>query len=295
MKVEELQEILAQCDGDAEVRIAMQPDWPLEHEISQAYAEKMEGEPDSDGYSEIVRLVAGRHIGCIPGEISFEEALRELVAVRDRTDHANNEAVRLLGSELGKKYIALKEEVIHAHRNWAMSSELDVLSIAKDGEERRKLLLDTGGYFFVELRTVFWDDAILRLSRLTDQAEQHSHENLSLRALLNDICDPTLRSKVEKRIEEAAAKIEPMRIHRHKTIAHLDLDVSLNRQTNLPLIYAQSVDDALSAVGKVLDQLMEGYTGKSDIHEWGSEEAVSDLENLFYYLEAGLKLGGARR
>ena len=172
-----------------------------------------------------------------------------------------------------------------------MSSELDVLS--EDGE-RRALLLDTGGYFFVELRMVFWDDAILRLSRLTDPARQGQNNNLSLWALLNDICDPTLRSKIKKLIEEAAAKIEPMRTYRNKSIAHFDRDVTLNNSNRLPRIYAQSVDEALSAVGKVLEQLMEGYTGRSDIHEWGSEEAISDIEGLLYYLEAGLNRGGAK-
>ena len=229
------------------------------------------------------------------GKVSFEEALKKFIAVRDKIDHVNNEAVRVLGSELGKKYIALREEVYHAHMNWAMSSELDVLS--EDGEHR-ELLLDTGGYFFVELRTVFWDDAILRLSRLTDKAQQgpsnNPRHNLSLWALLDDISDPTLRSKVEKLIKEAEDKIKLMRIYRNKSIAHLDRDVALDKSTSLPPIYAQSVDDALSAVGKVLDQLMEGYTGRSDIHEWGSEEANSDIEGLLYYLEAGLNRGGAK-
>ena len=50
-----------------------------------------------------------------------------------------------------------------------------------------------------------------------------------------------------------------MRIYRNKSIAHWDRDVALDMSTSLPLIYPQSVDDALSAAGKVLDQLMEGY------------------------------------
>ncbi len=225
----------------------------------------------------------------------LEEAIKKAVAARDEAARVNNEAVRALGPELGKKYNALRREVHHVHMNWAMSSELDVLS--EDGEHR-ELLLDTGGYFFVELRTVFWDDAILRLSKLTDKAEQgpssNPRHNLSLRALLDDISDPTLRLKVEKLIKEAEAKIEVMRIYRNKSIAHLDRDVTLNNQTSLPLIYPQHVDEALLAVGKVLDRLMEGYTGRPYMHEWGTEEAISDIQELLYYLEAGLNRGGAK-
>lgn len=229
----------------------------------------------------------------------LEEAIKKVIAARDEVDRANradNETVKILSLSLGKKYLALRGEVSHAHRNWAMSNELDVLS--EEDEERRELLFDAGGFFFVELRTIFWDDAILRLSRLTDKVQQgppnNPRHNLSLRALLDDISDPTLRSKVEKLIKEAEAKIELMRIHRNKSIAHLDRDVTLSNPTSLPPIYPQSVDEALLAVGKVLDQLMEGYTGRSDIHKWDSEEDISDIEGLLYYLEAGLNRGGAR-
>ena len=232
----------------------------------------------------------------------LEEAIKKVVAARDeakaagvRAARANKKIVKMLGPELGKNYIALRGEVYRVHMNWAMSSELDV--VTEDGEPR-ELLLDSGGYFFVELRTLFWDDAILRLSKLTDKAQQgppnNPQHNLSLRALLDDINDPTLRSEVEKLIKEAEAKIEVMRIYRNKSIAHLDRDVTLNNQTSLPVLYPQYVDEALLAVGKVLDRLMEGYTGRTYMHEWGTEEAIADLEGLLYYLEAGLNRGGAK-
>ena len=51
---------------------------------------------------------------------------------------------------------------------------------------------------------------ILRLSRLTDPAQQGNQENLSLWALLDDICDPTLKSKIKNLIKEAKAKIAPL-------------------------------------------------------------------------------------
>lgn len=225
----------------------------------------------------------------------LEEAIKKVVAARDEAARVNKEAVRVFGPELGRKYLVLRREVHHVHMNWAMSSELDVLS--EDGKHR-ELLLDTGGYFFVELRTVFWDDAILRLSKLTDKAQQgpsnNPRHNLSLRALLDDISDPALMSKVEKLIDEAEAKTKLMRIYRNKSIAHLDRDATLIDQASLPLIYPQHVDEALSAVGKVLDRLMEGYTGKPYMHEWGTEEAISEIQRLLYYLEAGLNRGGAK-
>lgn len=164
----------------------------------------------------------------------------------------------VFGPELGAKCYVLQSQVTHVHMNWAMISEL-----VKD-QEQRLLLQSTGGYFFIEAHRVFVNDVILRLSRLTDRPQQGGQENLSLCALLDDICDPTLKSRIKCLIEEAKAKIAPLKKHRHKRIAHSDLHVALQSpNVSLPSLNNQSVDEALSAVGKVLEQLEEGYTGSS--------------------------------
>lgn len=143
---------------------------------------------------------------------------------------------------------------------------------------------------------MFANDVILRLSRLTDRAQQGGQENLSLWALLDDICDPTLKSKIKNLIEEAKARIAPLKVHRHKRIAHFDLHVALQSpDVNLPSIDNQSVDEALWVVGKVLEQLEEGYTGSSTEQLWVPAETVPDIEGLLYYLESGLAQEQARR
>lgn len=198
--------------------------------------------------------------------------------------------MQLFGPNLGAKYHVLLNHVIHIHMKWAQISEL------VKTPERRSLLKSAGGYFFIEVHKVFTDDVILCLSRLTDPAQQGRQENLSLYALLDDISDPSLKSKIEDLINEAKDKIAPLKEHRHKRIAHFDLDVALkNPGFNLPRIGNQSIDEALSAVGKVLGQLQDEYEGTSTVWDWVPTGAVPDIEGLLIYLESGLDQEESRR
>ena len=65
MTVEELIERLAEFNPEAEVRIASQPSWPMEYELSEVA-------PDSDiarpSLCPIVYLAEGRQIGYLPQE-----------------------------------------------------------------------------------------------------------------------------------------------------------------------------------------------------------------------------------
>lgn len=206
------------------------------------------------------------------------------------SEQLKNQFESIFGPKLGTKYYVLHNQVIHVHMNWAMIREL------VESEEQRSLLKSAGGYFFIEVYRVFVNDVILRLSRLTDPARQGRQENLSLCALLADISDPTLKSKIEDLIEKAQDKIAPLKEHRHKRIAHIDLHVALNNPNfTLQPISNESVDEALSAVGEVLEQLMEGCTGTSRIQMWVPIEAVPNIENLLYYLESGLSQEQSRK
>lgn len=195
----------------------------------------------------------------------------------------------VFGAKLGAKYFVLENYVTHAHMNWAMISEL-----MKDNE--RRLLLDFAGRrFFLEVYRLFVNDVILRLSRFTDPAQQGNQENLSLWVLLDDICDPILKSKVKNLIEKAKAKIAPLKTHRHKRIAHSDLQVALQTSNDsLPPFTEQTIDEALAAVGDVLDQLWEGYAVIPRVISWVPAEIIPESEGFLRYLESGLSQDQAR-
>ena len=210
------------------------------------------------------------------------------------SEQLKNHFENVFGPTLGAKYYVLHNQVTHVHMNWAMISEL-----VKD-QEQRSLLQSAGGYFFIEAHRVFANDVILRLSRLTDPARSgrpnQQRENLSLYALLDDISDPCSKSRIKNLIEEAKAKIAPLKKHRDKRIAHFDLNVALNNQTfSLPSINNQSVDEALLAVGKVLGQLRDEYEGTSTVNKWVPVQTVPDIKGLLYYLEKGFSQEQSRK
>lgn len=197
--------------------------------------------------------------------------------------------VNVFGPELGSKYHSLHNQVIHVHMNWAMLVEL-----TKD-QERRSLLHSTGRHFFFEVHRAFVNDVLLRLSRLTDPARQGQHDNLSLWALLDDICDPCIKSRIRKLIEDVEGKIRPLKQHRDKRIAHFDLDVALDPNVTLPPFNDHSVDEALNAAGDVLERLQEEYTGTSRIQMWVPIDTEQNIEQFLHYLKVGLDQSKARR
>lgn len=206
------------------------------------------------------------------------------------SEQLKNHFETVFGPELGAKYFVLKNNVTHAHMNWAMSSEL------MKGNERRLLLHFAGRRFFTEVYRLFVNDVILRLSRLTDPAQQGKQENLSLYALLDDISCPTLKSEIEDLIKIAKDIIAPLKEHRHKRIAHFDLQVALqNPNINLPSFTERTIEEALAAVGDVLEQLWEGYAVIPREISWVPVGIIPEIEGLLYYLESGLSQDQARR
>ena len=197
---------------------------------------------------------------------------------------------KVFGADLGAKYYVLKNHVTHAHMNWAMRSEL------MKNQERRLLLDSTGRHFFIEVHRLFVNDVILRLSRLTDPAQHGKQENLSLYALLDDISCPTLKSEIEDLIEKAKDIIAPLKKHRHKRIAHFDLQVALQSpDVSLPPFTEQTIDEGLAAVADVLKQLWAGYPVIPRETLWVPVEIIPGIERFLRYLESGLSQEQARR
>ena len=68
MTVGELKEMIAGLDDDIEVRLAMQPTWPFEYDISSVEVMDIDdAEPDRRVY-----LVEGRQIGYLPGDVTSQ-------------------------------------------------------------------------------------------------------------------------------------------------------------------------------------------------------------------------------
>jgi hypothetical protein len=74
MTVAELIEILEDQDGDTEVRLAMQPNWPFEYSIETAIGPDELANPDDDEAADevpnVIYLTEGSQLGYLPGVVS---------------------------------------------------------------------------------------------------------------------------------------------------------------------------------------------------------------------------------
>ena len=87
---------------------------------------------------------------------------------------------------------------------------------------------------------------LLHLARLTDPPKQGKFENLTLLRLPGAVEDVQLRLKVCNLVEQVKSKTEFARTWRNRHIAHTDLPLALNAESEqLPGVSRSNVDNAL--------------------------------------------------
>ena len=122
--------------------------------------------------------------------------------------------------------------------------------------ERVKLLNALGGGLFWDVQQMFWNDLMLRLTRLTDPPKSAGKDNLTVRKLPTRCEDPDLKEEVEGLVREAVEATAFARDWRNRRIGHSDLARAIDpspeplEQATLPRVKA-----ALDGVHKVLDTI----------------------------------------
>ena len=121
--------------------------------------------------------------------------------------------------------------------------------------EHVELLNLVGGAFFADVQRVFWDDQLLRVTRLTDPKQtgrgKRGNDNLTVNRL-PDFCEShELRKEVEEQVEAAKRAAEFARSHRNKRISHKDLNFAIGG-SDLPSTTLRQIREALDAVHAVL-------------------------------------------
>jgi hypothetical protein len=119
-----------------------------------------------------------------------------------------------------------------------------------------------GPGLFASIQQLMFDDAILRICRLTDPAGNRHQENLSLERMLDATSWKTTDSAKWKTYRTKLDQVEdicgPCRIHRNKRVSHKNI-ASLQ---NLPVATMKMIDDASASiqgfVGAIHSELNQG-------------------------------------
>lgn len=148
------------------------------------------------------------------------------------------------GNETDGKALSrrLWDHLVHLDTLWQ-----DFQYLYGESQERLDRLNRHARWFFASLERLMVREVILSIARLTDPKGGSDRSNLVLETLLDD---PLLESNTELRerlrveIDNVRNLADPIRHHRHKSIAHLDLAVAMG-SAELPELPKKTVNEVI--------------------------------------------------
>ena len=197
-------------------------------------------------------------------------------------EQVRDAAVGAMGPELGRLYYDLRNQLAWLHIKWGEYRELFAHS-----EERIELLNKTAPAFFSFLERTLFEDVLLHISRLSDPPSTKGDSNLTLHALLRLTRDQALKLELEGLLRDVDAKARFARDRRNRALAHKSL-LTYRGEHPQPLAHAsrQTVEEALAAMGAVLNHLEQRFLNAREAYEWAIEP-LGGVANLVMFLEFG--------
>jgi hypothetical protein len=163
-------------------------------------------------------------------------------------------------------YERLAIEIVKTHGRWNRFVKLFGTS-----DRRVELLNEVAPQFFADLQQTYRDAVVLGIVRLSDSPEMHGDQNLVLEQLIRrarEVRDDDLADTLSDQLGDIKDHCDDLETWRHKSIAHLDRDVSHKKaafeESLLPDIPRETFDEALSLIEKFM-QTVEDYYGGVDI------------------------------
>lgn len=193
-----------------------------------------------------------------------------------------------MSPEARELFDALNYEVTSLHMTWKLYRELFGTS-----EDRVKILTHAAPVLSYALQHHMQDAVYIGIARLTDRETTCGQPNLVL-CRLHEVLGastPTARDRLQAALDGLFASTAAFRKHRHKRIAHNDLDNALQKTRTFES--RQAVEDALTAIRECLNIVNSEVDGSptafEDVHFLGGGDS------LIYWLEQGLHLERLRQ
>jgi hypothetical protein len=204
--------------------------------------------------------------------------MSEMTAQQVKAEH-----VRVLGAEMGSIYNRLWNEIVQVRWEWN-----EYLTLFAQPQDRIDVLNEAAGAFFFLVQHRLERHVISSFANLADRAESGRsppQPNLTVRRLpaLAKAVDSRFADEVETVVCAGKRSWQPIRDWRHKLLAHLDLDVALDRRVvPIPTVGKQEIDAALSALCDVLTIVDRKCSPGADVRydilgRFGGAEAVLDV------------------
>lgn len=206
---------------------------------------------------------------------------------RRYTNEIQSKYITAMGEELGNFFCALSPELIWIRTRWAQFRIL-----FGDKPSRIELLNRAAPLFFGILQDTLFADTVLGIARIVDKAEsgRRSKSNLTIEQfprLIDD--DSAFKTQVKQLITKAKDLTEFATDWRNRRLAHLDLDLKLDKKEAKPLAPAsrKSVEESLQAIAAVLNCVEDKYCGSQTMYNFALA-APGDALCLLSTLRDGL-------
>jgi hypothetical protein len=193
------------------------------------------------------------------------------------------EHVRVLGEEMGSIYNRLWNEIVELRWEWT-----EYVALFAQPQDRIDVLNDAASAFFFLVQHAIEQHVISTIANLTDRPEtgrRPPQSNLTVLRLpeLARAVDPLFGDEIHRVVAAGDMSWKPMKDWRNKLLAHLDLDVALDRRvTPLAAVGKQEIDAALSALCDVLAAVDRRCSPGVDVRydlvgRYGGVDAILDV------------------
>ena len=175
---------------------------------------------------------------------------------------------------------AISEEIGELHLKWLLFSQL-----FKD-KETVDLLNESAPTFFGVCQSMFLNDIILSISRLTDPSKTGNKENLTLARILDSI-DPSLfqlKTELIETLEIVKNSCDFARKHRNRRVAHTDLKTYFQDHPE-PLLSStkEKIEEALLGLRTFINKVELHFTQNETGYEYlAVVEGASSLIGCLY-------------
>jgi hypothetical protein len=201
---------------------------------------------------------------------------------------ARQRYINALGKDFGNIYYALTSELAWLQKKWD-----EYITLFGTKTTRVELLNSSAPSFFSMVQSIFHDDILLHIYRLTCPKKScGKHDQLTIKQL-PELVDDKIKETVSKQIETAAEKSKFCHDWRHNKIAHPNLDIALKRNVD-PLAPAtrKEVDRAIKNITSVLNTISKYYLDADRCSKRITR--TNGAKALLYILDDGLNAKNRR-
>lgn len=203
---------------------------------------------------------------------------------------------------LGELAKSIDSEITILNAKWKLFRQLfleddsieDSEKKKKNYDERINLLKDVAPFFFDVTNRFLLESVMLSVSRLLEKPKTAGQGNASLERLIKDTSHPNLvdgfMEEIAVWLETIKKKAKPIYIFRHKIIAHRDLENALSKESLLPAVTYENIDEVIQSINELMNKVNSkvgyGTVMYSDFEDGGSIHSILfHFEKAKYYFD----------